>query len=101
MDGIPANLPSLLYAHKVQRKAGSIGATADQTDPDVAGAVERLLAAGGDVGPDEVGAALYAVVAAARRHEVDAEAALRATAARVRDEVRTIELGSGQPTSAG
>jgi len=101
MDGIPANLPSLLYAHKVQRKAGSIGAAADRTDPDVAGAVERLLAAGADVGPDEVGAALYAVVAAARRHEVDAEAALRATAARIRDEVRATELGSGQPTSAG
>jgi tetrapyrrole methylase family protein/MazG family protein len=93
MDGIPANLPSLLYAHKVQRKAGSIGATAGQTDPDVAEAVERLLAAGDRVGPDEVGAALYAVVAAARRHEVDAEAALRATAARIRDEVRTTELG--------
>jgi tetrapyrrole methylase family protein/MazG family protein len=94
MDGIPANLPSLLYAHKVQRKAGSIGASADQTDPDVTAAVERLLASerGDGPGPDEVGAALYAVVAIARRHEVDAEAALRATAARVRDQVRSTEL---------
>jgi tetrapyrrole methylase family protein/MazG family protein len=97
MDGIPANLPSLLYAHKVQRKAGSIGATAEQTDPDLAGAVERLLAAdrGDGPGPDEVGAALYAVVATARRHEVDAEAALRATAARIRDQVRATELDPG------
>ena len=72
MDGIPGNLPALLYAHKVLRKASSVG-------------VEITPAA--DVGDDEaLGALLLAIVDAARRAELDPEAALRAAAARVRDE---------------
>ncbi|HEX3623056.1 MAG TPA: MazG family protein, partial [Acidimicrobiales bacterium] len=64
MDGIGEGLPSLLYAHKVQRKAASVG-------------LEPVLAA-----DDEgVGAALFALVDQARRAGVDPEAALRATAA--------------------
>jgi MazG family protein len=72
MDGIPGNLPALLYAHKVLRKAASVG-------------VEVEPATG--VQDDEaLGALLLAVVDAARRVELDPEAALRAAAARVRDE---------------
>ena len=72
MEGIPGNLPALLYAHKVLRKASSLG-------------VEVEPATG--VGDDEsLGALLLAVVDAARRLELDPEAALRAAAARVRDE---------------
>jgi tetrapyrrole methylase family protein/MazG family protein len=67
MDGIGDGLPSLLYAHKVQRKAASVG-----VDPVVAG-------------EDGLGAELFALVDAARRAGVDPEAALRATAARFRD----------------
>jgi tetrapyrrole methylase family protein/MazG family protein len=65
MDGIGEGLPSLLYAHKVQRKAASAG-----LDP--------------VVGEDGLGADLFALVDAARRAGVDPEAALRATAARFR-----------------
>jgi tetrapyrrole methylase family protein/MazG family protein len=65
MDGIGEGLPSLLYAHKVQRKAASVG-----LDP--------------AVGEDGLGAELFALVDVARRAGVDPEAALRATAARFR-----------------
>jgi tetrapyrrole methylase family protein / MazG family protein len=68
MDGIPAALPSLAYAQKVIRKAGftggsSIGARTDE----------------------ELGELLLEVAAAASAAGVDAEAALRAAAGRVRD----------------
>ncbi|HEX2119763.1 MAG TPA: MazG family protein, partial [Acidimicrobiales bacterium] len=60
MDGIGDGLPSLLYAHKVQRKAASVG-----LDP--------------TVDEDGLGAELFAVVDRCRRASVDPEAALRAT----------------------
>ncbi len=68
MDGIPAGLPSLLYAHKVLSKAERIGAaTPEPVDP------------GGDLGD-----LLLGLVAHARAHGIDAEAALRASADAVR-----------------
>jgi tetrapyrrole methylase family protein/MazG family protein len=72
MDGIGDGLPSLLYAHKVQRKAASVG-----VDPVV----------------DEqgLGAELFALVDQARRAGVDPEAALRATAARFRERFSAAE----------
>jgi tetrapyrrole methylase family protein/MazG family protein len=81
MDGIPGDLPSLLYAHKVQRKAASAG-----TD------VEPL----GDAADDtEIGALLFGVVARARQLGVDPEAALRAATARFRDEFMEKETSDG------
>jgi tetrapyrrole methylase family protein/MazG family protein len=76
MDGIAGNLPSLLYAHKVQRKAAALGL---ETRPEGGG----------------VGEALFAVVAEARRQGVDPEAALRATTARVRADVARREAEAG------
>jgi tetrapyrrole methylase family protein/MazG family protein len=72
MDGLTDALPSLLWAHKVLRKAETAGhpwspATAD---------------------PDDLGDQLLALVAVARARDVDPEAALRTAAARVRDQVR-------------
>jgi len=71
MDGLGA-LPSLLYAHKVQRKAASVGL---------------------EPGVDEVGvgADLFGLVDQARRAGVDPEAALRATAGRFRDRFQAVE----------
>ncbi len=80
MDGIAAHLPSLLYAHKVQRKAESLG-----LDP-VPGA-DR----GGVDGADAVGEELFRLVDASRRLGVDPEAALRAVAARFRDRFMAAE----------
>ena len=73
MDGIGEGLPSLLYAHKVQRKAASVGLepVADDRDP--------------------LGADLFALVDRCRQAHVDPEAALRATAARFRERFRSAE----------
>jgi tetrapyrrole methylase family protein/MazG family protein len=71
MDGIPGNLPALLYAHKVLRKASSLGIELDGPPPSVG---------------DDLGEQLLRLVDAARRAELDPEAALRAATARLRDE---------------
>ena len=71
MDGIGA-LPSLLFAHKVQRKAASVGLEPVVTE-------------------DGPGAELFALVDRCRRAHVDPEAALRATAGRYRDRFQAAE----------
>jgi tetrapyrrole methylase family protein / MazG family protein len=81
MDGIPGDLPSLLYAHKVQRKAASAGVEAAPVPVDG-------MSADTD---EEVGALLFGVVALARRAGVDPESALRATTARFRDDFMASE----------
>ena len=78
MDGIGDGLPSLLYAHKIQRKAASVG-----LDPAVPG-------------DDGIGGELYALVDQARRAGIDPEAALRATAARFRDRFKAAELQASE-----
>ncbi|MBK9180543.1 MAG: MazG family protein [Acidimicrobiales bacterium] len=83
MDGIPGNLPSLVYAQKIQRKAGSLGL---EPPPGGAGLTDTVLT------DTAVGDALYALAAAARRAGIDGEAALRVAAGRVRDRVRAVEL---------
>lgn len=75
MDGIPAGLPSLLYAHKVLSKAEHLGAPVPGSrDPD-----------------GELGEALLGLVAHARATGVDAEAALRAAADAVRRRAQRAE----------
>ncbi len=73
-DGMPADLPALLYALKVVKKSSSLGVTPD---------------------PDDVtlGGQLLALVAAARSADgdVDPETELRAAASRLRDRARTVE----------
>ena len=76
-DGIPTSLPSLLYAHKVVRKAQTLGV--DVPLPDAVPTAE------------EIGDALLAVVAAARVLDVDPEAALRAAANELRDRASATE----------
>jgi tetrapyrrole methylase family protein/MazG family protein len=77
MDGIGDGLPSLLYAHKVQRKAASVGLEPAAED-------------------DGFGAELFALVDRCRRAQVDPEAALRATAARFRDRFRDAEAAAAE-----
>ncbi|HEU5150445.1 MAG TPA: MazG nucleotide pyrophosphohydrolase domain-containing protein [Iamia sp.] len=73
MDGLTDALPSLLWAHKVLRKAETAGHPWDPATADPADLGDRLLA----------------LVAVARAQDLDPEAALRTAAARVRDQVRT------------
>jgi XTP/dITP diphosphohydrolase len=76
-DGIPVSLPSLLYAHKVVRKAQTLG-----VDVELPATMPTA---------DEIGAALLALVAAARALDVDPEAALRAAVAALRDRAAATE----------
>ena len=76
-DGIPTSLPSLLYAHKVVRKAQTLGVDIPMPEtPPTA---------------DEIGGALLTIVVAARVLDVDPEAALRAAANELRDRARATE----------
>lgn len=97
LDGLTPGLPSLLYAHKLLRKAAALG-----LDPgDAPAALDRIDAAGaalragaGDLEAG-LGELLAAVVALARAGGVDAESALRGWAARFRAEVEQVEQGTG------
>jgi len=78
MDGIAGDLPSLLYAHKVQRKAASVGLETGGADAEaLVRAVTGSSLASHGMGHDEVGRLLFAVVDLARGAGVDPEAALR------------------------
>ena len=85
MEGIAGDLPSLLYAHKVQRKASSVG-----VEPDVALA-EATARASENPTHEQVGSLLFAAVDLARRAGVDPEAALRGVSGAYRDRFQAVE----------
>ncbi len=94
VDGITPGLPSLLYTHKLFRKAASVGLEIDDVDA----ALDRIDAALAELraGDDaDVEAALAQVLAAsvivARAGGVDAESALRGWAASYRDRFQAVE----------
>jgi tetrapyrrole methylase family protein/MazG family protein len=109
MDGIPGHLPSLLYAHKAQRKAASVGfdwtgvegawpKIAEETaELEAAVAASAGVTAGGEAGEageaveEELGDLLFAVVNVARHLDIDPEAALRAATAKFRDRFMAVE----------
>ncbi len=73
---VPENLPALLYARKVQRRAATAGLLERAPEPD---AHDR------DAAFEQIGEQLFAAVDEARRRRVDPELALRAAAQRFRD----------------
>jgi tetrapyrrole methylase family protein/MazG family protein len=85
VDGITPGLPSLLYSHKLLRKAASVG-----LDPgDAAEALDRIDASVRTLRDDEPGSTevvlgelLAGAVALARARGIDTESALRGWAAR-------------------
>jgi tetrapyrrole methylase family protein/MazG family protein len=79
MDGLSDTLPSLLWAHKVLRKADAVGHP--WTDPAPTAVADA----------DDLGERLLALVAAARAADIDPETALRTAAGRLRDRVRAAE----------
>jgi tetrapyrrole methylase family protein/MazG family protein len=92
--GITPGLPSLLYAHKLLRKAASVGL--DPGDAEVS--LDRIDATvralrDGDVDDTEVllGEMLAAAVALARSRGIDTESALRGWAARFRERFESME----------
>ena len=93
MDGIPAALPALLHALKVQKKAAGEGFAPVDGDEVAQRLAEVRTLLGRDpatVAPEDaeasVGALLFSVVALARRSGADPEAALRHATARFRSE---------------
>ncbi len=103
---VPASLPALLHARKVQRRAAAVGFDW----PDLAGPLakireevaelEEAVADAGEPGPEsepdpgvfhETGDALFTIVNVARRLNVDPELALRATTLRFVDRVELAE----------
>jgi MazG family protein len=78
---VPENLPALLYARKLQRRASSAGLRGAKPEQRIADqatreAVERWI-----------GEALFTMVDLARRLRIDPELALRASAHRFRDQL--------------
>ena len=89
VDGISPGLPSLLFAHKLYRKAASVGL---DPDADIDGfsvmreALDRLELGGGPVEAERaLGDLLAGAVVVARSRGVDAESSLRGWTARFRD----------------
>ncbi len=75
---VPENLPALLYARKVQRRAVAAGLGGEEAGRKLEGA-ER------DAAERVLGERLFELVAQARRLRVDPELALRAAANRFRE----------------
>jgi XTP/dITP diphosphohydrolase/tetrapyrrole methylase family protein/MazG family protein/ATP diphosphatase len=91
---VPENLPALLLARKVQRRAASSGFDFERIPYDaVSGELEELEAAGTerDAAFHEVGDVLFAAVNVARKLRVDPELALRSASARFRGRVEAAE----------
>jgi MazG family protein len=96
---VPENLPALLHARKVQRRAASSGFDFDRVPYDaVSGELEELEAAGADrdAAFHEVGDLLFAAVTVARKLRVDPELALRSASARFRGRVEAAERLAGE-----
>jgi MazG family protein len=94
---VPENLPSLLHARKVQRRAASSGFDFPgvegplQSVRDELDELEQVVGAEGDAARDErfheLGDVLFAAVNVARKLKVDPELALRAASERFRGRV--------------
>ncbi|HXF00315.1 MAG TPA: MazG family protein [Solirubrobacterales bacterium] len=78
---VPENLPALLYARKLQRRAHSAGLEGAEPEERIGDPVAR------DAAERWIGEALFALVDLARRLRVDPELALRASANRFRERV--------------
>ena len=78
---VPENLPALLYARKLQRRARSAGLEGAEPEQGIADPGTREAA------DRWIGEALFALVDLARRLHVDPELALRASARRFRERV--------------
>ncbi len=102
---VPENLPSLLHARKVQRRAASSGFDFPgvegplQSVRDELEELEAVADAAGDAGRDarshEPGDVLFAAVNVARKLKVDPELALRAASERFRGRVEAgVELAA-------
>lgn len=87
MDGIPSELPALLYASKVQRKAASLGAK----PPQESAAASAPIDAETPLDDKTIGSQLFAIAQIAAQQGIDSEAALRSAAQGFKDRFRKLE----------
>ena len=100
VDGISPGLPSLLYAHKLYRKAASVGLEPD-VDADgfatMADALARLrVSTGAGETETALGDLLAGAVVVARANGVDGETSLRGWAGRFRDRFVRMEAQAAE-----
>lgn len=98
LDGVPAGMPALDRAEKVQRRAAKVGLDWEAPTP-VLGALraeldelEQALAEGGDIA-HELGDVFFTAVNLARKLELGPEETLRRAVARFETRVRKMEEG--------
>lgn len=98
LDGIPAAVPALIYAYRVQEKAAQFGFDWPDVDPVIQKVEEEILEIREADDPEsrakEMGDLLFAVVNWARWMKVDAEAALRGTNERFKRRFAYIEIAA-------
>jgi len=92
-DGVPDAIPALLYALKIQKKAGSLADVDPSALPVPTPVSDALRDFGATPDDQTTGALLFAIVDEARRAGIDPETALRAAAVNYRDAARSAELG--------
>ncbi len=97
-DGVPASLPSLAYAHQLQRKAAKLGfdwPDVGEALPKIAEESAEIVAAidsdDHEAVADELGDLLFSVVNIARHLRVDPESALRAASNKFRTRFEAVE----------
>ena len=81
-DGIPKDLPALLYAHKVQRRISGAGRPWKASAEHLSTLAGAVASANGPEADSAFGNVLFEVVALAQQAGVDPEGALRRTANR-------------------
>ena len=95
MDGIPSELPALLYASKVQRKAASLGAKPPEmaVPPEMSSAAASAAPLDDQMPLDDqtVGRQLFVITQLAAQQGIDSEAALRSAAQSFKDRFRQLE----------
>ncbi|MBZ2189846.1 nucleoside triphosphate pyrophosphohydrolase [Alcanivorax sp. JB21] len=98
LDGVPAGLPALQRAAKLQKKASRVGFDWDQVTPVLAQVraeldeLEAAMAAGeADAITDELGDVLFSVVNLSRHLRTDAEQALRGASHKFERRFRLME----------
>lgn len=96
MDGVPAGMPALHRASKIQNRAAKVGFdwdTAHQVLPKVAEELDELEAAVGGEGDveSELGDILFSIVNLARHLGLDPEVALRGATSRFEGRFREME----------
>ena len=106
--GMTPGLPALLYAHKLYRKAASVGLEPGDADDALArirAAADRLDSAPPAAIEEPLGDLLAAAVVFARAHDIDAESALSAWAAQFRRRFEILETIAAErdlePADAG